>query len=55
MKSSVIVFPGSNCDRDIADALVKMQFKNQWKMSENILHLCLSSPQYCQQEIPSHS
>ena len=29
MKSSVIVFPGSNCDRDIADALVKMQFKNQ--------------------------
>ena len=29
MKSSVIVFPGSNCDRDIADALKKMQFKNQ--------------------------
>ena len=29
MKSSVIVFPGSNCDRDIADALVKMQFKNK--------------------------
>ena len=29
MKSSVIVFPGSNCDRDIADALQKMQFKNQ--------------------------
>ena len=29
MKSSVIVFPGSNCDRDIADALEKMQFKNQ--------------------------
>ena len=29
MKSSVIVFPGSNCDRDIAVALEKMQFKNQ--------------------------
>ena len=29
MKSSVIVFPGSNCDRDIASALEKMQFKNQ--------------------------
>ena len=29
MNSSVIVFPGSNCDRDIAVALEKMQFKNQ--------------------------
>ena len=29
MQSSVIVFPGSNCDRDIAVALEKMQFKNQ--------------------------
>ena len=29
MKSSVIVFPGSNCDRDISTALEKMQFKNQ--------------------------
>ncbi len=29
MKSSVIVFPGSNCDRDIASALEKMQFKNR--------------------------
>ena len=28
MKSSVIVFPGSNCDRDIAVALKKLQFKN---------------------------
>ena len=28
MKSSVIVFPGSNCDRDIAVALEKLQFKN---------------------------
>ena len=27
MKSSVIVFPGSNCDRDIAIALEKMKFK----------------------------
>ena len=29
MKSSVIVFPGSNCDRDIAVALEKMKFTNQ--------------------------
>ncbi len=29
MKSSVIVFPGSNCDRDISTALEKMKFKNQ--------------------------
>ena len=29
MKSSIIVFPGSNCDRDIAVALEKMQFKNK--------------------------
>ena len=29
MKSTVIVFPGSNCDRDIAIALKKMQFRNK--------------------------
>jgi len=29
MKSSVIVFPGSNCDRDIAVALGKFQIKNE--------------------------
>ncbi len=29
MRSSVIIFPGSNCDRDVAVALEKMQFKNQ--------------------------
>ena len=29
MKSSVIVFPGSNCDRDVCVALEKLQFKNQ--------------------------
>tara|TARA_Y100000816_G_scaffold282171_1_gene257543 strand:+ start:1945 stop:2622 length:678 start_codon:yes stop_codon:yes gene_type:complete len=29
MNSSVIVFPGSNCDRDIAAALTKLQFKNK--------------------------
>ena len=29
MNSSVIVFPGSNCDRDIANALIKLQFKNK--------------------------
>ena len=29
MKSSVIVFPGSNCDRDVAVALKKFQIQNQ--------------------------
>ena len=29
MNSSVIVFPGSNCDRDVALALTKLQFKNR--------------------------
>ncbi len=29
MNSSIIVFPGSNCDRDIAVALEKFQIKNQ--------------------------
>ena len=29
MKSSVIVFPGSNCDRDVAVALEKYQIKNE--------------------------
>ena len=29
MKSSVIIFPGSNCDRDIAFALEKFQIKNK--------------------------
>ena len=29
MKTHVIVFPGSNCDRDIAVALEKLQFKNK--------------------------
>jgi phosphoribosylformylglycinamidine synthase I len=28
MNSSIIVFPGSNCDRDIAIALEKLKFKN---------------------------
>ena len=28
MKSSVIVFPGSNCDRDVAVALEKLKIKN---------------------------
>ena len=35
MKSSVIVFPGSNCDRDIAVALEKMQFKNSMVAQRN--------------------
>ena len=29
MNSSVIVLPGANCDRDIAVALTKLQFKNK--------------------------
>ena len=29
MKSSTIVFPGSNCDRDVAVALDKFKIKNQ--------------------------
>ncbi len=38
MKSSVIVFPGSNCDRDIATALTKLQFKNKmvWHKDNNL-------------------
>ena len=38
MRSSVIVFPGSNCDRDIAVALEKLQFKNQmiWHKETNL-------------------
>ena len=38
MKSSVIVFPGSNCDRDISVALQRMQFKNQmvWHKETNL-------------------
>ena len=41
MKSSVIVFPGSNCDRDVAVALQRFQIKNQmiWH-EENILPKC---------------
>ena len=38
MKSSVIIFPGSNCDRDVCVALEKMQFKNQvvWHKDTNL-------------------
>ena len=38
MKSSVIVFPGSNCDRDVAVALKKFQIKNQmiWHDEKNL-------------------
>ena len=38
MNSSVIVFPGSNCDRDIALALEKLQFKNTmvWHKDTNL-------------------
>ena len=38
MKSSVIIFPGSNCDRDMDVALKKFGFKNQmvWHNDSNI-------------------
>ena len=38
MKSSVIIFPGSNCDRDIAIALERFGFKNSmiWHNDTNI-------------------
>ena len=38
MKSSVIVFPGSNCDRDVAVALEKFKIKNQmvWHDEPNL-------------------
>ena len=38
MNSTIIVFPGSNCDRDIAVALEKLQFKNTmvWHKDVNL-------------------
>ena len=38
MKSSVIIFPGSNCDRDMDVALKKFGFENQmvWHNDANI-------------------
>ena len=38
MKSSVIIFPGSNCDRDMDVALKKFGFKNQmvWHNDKSI-------------------
>ena len=36
MKSSVIVFPGSNCDRDVTVALEKFQIKNQMVWHDEI-------------------
>jgi phosphoribosylformylglycinamidine synthase subunit PurQ / glutaminase len=38
MKSTVIVFPGSNCDRDVAVALKKFKFENQmiWHDDSNL-------------------
>ena len=32
MKSSGIVFPGSNCDRDVAVELEKLQYTNMFCM-----------------------
>jgi phosphoribosylformylglycinamidine synthase len=38
MNSSVIIFPGSNCDRDVAVALERMNFKNKmvWHKDTNL-------------------
>ncbi len=36
MKSSVIVFPGSNCDRDVSVALEKFKIKNQMVWHDNV-------------------
>jgi phosphoribosylformylglycinamidine synthase I len=38
MNSSVIVFPGSNCDRDVTVALEKLNFKNKmiWHKDTNL-------------------
>ena len=38
MKSSVILFPGSNCDRDVAVALEKLNFQNKmvWHKDTNL-------------------
>ena len=38
MKSSVIVFPGSNCDRDVAVALERFKIKNKmvWHDETNL-------------------
>ena len=38
MRSSVIIFPGSNCDRDMDVALKKFGFKNQmvWHNDQSI-------------------
>ena len=35
MKSSVVVFPGSNCDRDVAFALEKFGIKNEMVWHDN--------------------
>ena len=39
MHSSVITFPGSNCDRDVEVALEKLKFKNTivWHKDSEIL------------------
>ena len=36
MNSSVIIFPGSNCDRDVAVALKKFGFKNKMVWHEEV-------------------
>ena len=36
MKSSVIIFPGSNCDRDMDVALKKFGFKNKMVWHDDV-------------------
>ena len=39
MKSSVIIFPGSNCDRDIDVALNKFGLKIKWSGTMMLIYL----------------
>ena len=36
MKSSVVIFPGSNCDRDMDVALKKCGFKNKMRWNNDL-------------------
>ena len=47
MKSSVITFPGSNCDRDMDVALKKFGFKNE-ENYQKLLNIYQGNPQYLQ-------
>ena len=47
MRSSVIIFPGSNCDRDMDVALKKHGYKNKMVWHDDIdLPKCVISSEY---------